>query len=86
MSKRQRDPAPPPPLPPGVNALLTTPQVAFALGRADPGWVRDQIAKGRFPPPDSPEGEHPRWKLSTLNDFIEREYSCGKRVPTPEKR
>jgi predicted DNA-binding transcriptional regulator AlpA len=73
-------------LPPGVNALLTTGQVLAAIGRADPGWIRDSIARGEFPAPDSPEGEHPRWKTSTINDWIEMRYTRGKHLSTPKKR
>ena len=87
MSKTTTPPPKPKPkrtspaeLPPGVNALLSPQQVAAALSKSVREFRRLRTTE-RFPPPDSPDGERPRWKTSTVNAWIEKEYSRGVRVP-----
>lgn len=67
-------------LPPGVDALLTPEAVAAALSCTLREFRRRRTT-GSFPPPDSPAGKKPKWRVSTVNRWIEEVYSRGERVP-----
>ena len=74
-------------LPPGVDAYLTLPMVLAALSRNDGGkWVRAEMAAGRFPQPDTPPGEDPKWLTSTYNTWVRSRSPNGKRVQAAAKR
>lgn len=59
----------PPPLPPGVEAVLTQSQVAFALG-CSTRQVRKLIAANQYPQPDTEVGESPRWSVAMHNEWV----------------
>ena len=64
----------PPSLPPGVNALLKPAQVAAALSFSVPTLYR-MIDRGEFPRSESPPGTDPRWRISTFNDWVDKNFS-----------
>ena len=59
--------------PPGVNILLTPAQVCVSLS-CSATELRRRIANGEFPKHESPDGKDPRWRLSTINSWIDQTY------------
>lgn len=60
--------------PDGVNILLTPEQVCMSLS-CSMTELRRRIANGEFPKNESPQGKDPRWRLSTVNAWINQAYS-----------
>lgn len=71
--KPRARPAPAAILPPGVNAVLTPAQVCAAI-QCSPETLRRLVRNGEFPASESPEGRDPRWRLSTVNGWIDQTY------------
>ena len=63
-------------IPPGVNCLMRPEQVAAALSCSRAELYR-LLARGEFPASESPPGKSPRWRVSTLNAWIDRTYGKG---------
>jgi len=59
--------------PVGVNVLLTPAQVCVSLS-CSMTELRRRIANGEFPKNESPLGKDPRWRLSTVNAWIDQTY------------
>ena len=59
--------------PPGVDALLDMDQLAVTLSCSRRN-VEKLIAMGRFPRNESPAGQRPKWRTSTVNRWIEATY------------
>ena len=68
-------------VPPIIDRLITQQEFAEAIACHPREFVRKRNM-GKIPPPDSPPGEHPKWRASTVNKFIEDTYSHGQRVST----
>lgn len=60
-------------IPPGVDALMTPAQVAAALS-ISARTLRTKIATGKFPRSESPPGCDPRWRVSTFNRWVKKNY------------
>ncbi len=64
-------------LPPGVDAALTMAQVMAALG-VRRTWIMAARSSGEFPQPDFPIGVAPRWRVSTVNAWMDRRVARHK--------
>jgi predicted DNA-binding transcriptional regulator AlpA len=62
---------PPPPLPAGFEALL-----GAALG-VSLRKLQGMLSAGEFPPADLRLGAHPRWRVATLNAWVEARCRPG---------
>lgn len=62
---------PPPSLPPGTNALMGKRQVCMALDIST-RTLQSMVSAGEFPAPDTRIGPHPKWRLSTVNSWIDQ--------------
>jgi hypothetical protein len=60
-------------LPADLDVLLDPDSVCAALRISEREFARRR-AGGRFPQPDSPPGENPRWRKSTVKCYLDRDY------------
>ncbi|MDF7671130.1 hypothetical protein PT276_08000 [Orbaceae bacterium ESL0721] len=66
-----------------IDPRYSKAQVCNYIGDIDNTTLDKWVASGKFPPPDLYLGRHPRWKLSTINAYLnakEQEYKlqlCG---------
>jgi predicted DNA-binding transcriptional regulator AlpA len=67
---------PPPPLPPGCEALLGKAQLCAALG-VSLRKLQGMLSAGEFPAADLRLGAHPRWRVATLNAWVEARCRPG---------
>lgn len=58
-------------LPPGCDALLSVEQLQVALGVCK-RTITGMISAGEFPPHDTRIGISRRWRVGTLNAWIDR--------------
>lgn len=63
-----------PTLPQGCLSLLSKQQIGFAIG-VSVRTLEGMIASGDFPPADTRVGAFPRWRVETLNAWIDGR--CG---------
>lgn len=60
----------PPAIPPGCDALLSNAQVAAVLS-VSIRTVQYMVASGEFPKCDFKIGDSPRWRVKTVNAWVE---------------
>ncbi len=72
----------PPQLPSGCEALLTKAQICAALG-VSLRTLQGMVSGGEFPREDLRLGVLPRWRVRTLNAWIE-EKAGGRRLQTQD--
>ena len=60
-------------LPADLDVLLDNDSVCAALRISDRELQRRR-AGGRFPQPDSPNGENPRWRKSSIKRYLDHWY------------
>ena len=60
-------------LPVALDQLLSPDDVAAMLSYSKVK-VRQMRAAGKLPPPDSPDGTDPRWRVSTMNEWVRNNY------------
>lgn len=65
-----------PDLPASCEALLTTAQIAAAMG-VTARHVQAMLSAGKFPECDLRIGRLPRWKVSTWNQWIASQGRAG---------
>lgn len=70
QKKRAAASKPTPPLPPGCEALLSKQQICFAIG-VSLRTFQGMVSAGQFPAADTRVGAFPRWRVQTLNRWIE---------------
>lgn len=66
-------------LPAQLDVLLSLDEVAAAV-EMSVGELRRARARGEFPAPDSPDGEKPKYRTSTVQAHIQARYSRGTRL------
>jgi predicted DNA-binding transcriptional regulator AlpA len=64
-------------IPPGCEALLSNAQVAAALS-VSVRKVQEMISAGEFPRCDFRIGDSPRWRVGTVNAWVEARAASPK--------